>query len=70
MRNTTIKPDLAVAGAAAVTAAEAEIKAQLQVLERLARSAGPEAALNPHHVRFGALLHTCLRVLDDETANY
>ena len=68
--STTLKTDLAVAGAAAVCVAEAAIKAQLQVLERLARSAGPEAALNPHHVRFGALLHTCLRVLDDETANY
>ena len=67
MHNTTIKPDLAAAGAAAVTAAEAEIKARLQVLEQLARSAGPEAELNPHHVRFRALLRAALRVLDDET---
>lgn len=69
MSNTTIKPDLAVAGAAAVNEAEASIKAQLQVLEQLARSAGPEAELNRHFVRFGALLRTCLRVLDDEAAD-
>ena len=67
--NTTLKTDLAVAGAAAVCVAEAAIKAQLQVLERLARSAGPEAALNPHHVRFRQLLKAALRVLDDETPN-
>ena len=66
---TTIKPDLAVAAAGAVTAAEAEIKAQLQVLEQLARSAGPEAELNAHHVRFRQLLKAALRVLDDETPN-
>ena len=67
MSNTTIKPDLAVAAAGAVTAAEAEIKAQLQVLEQLARSAGPEAELNRHFVRFRQLLRAALRVLDDET---
>ena len=67
MSNTTIKPDLAVAGAAAVNEAEASIKAQLQVLEQLARSAGPEAELNRHFVRFRQLLRAALRVLDDET---
>jgi len=67
MSNTPIKPDLAVAGAAAVCEAEASIKAQLQVLEQLARSAGPEAELNRHFVRFRQLLRAALRVLDDET---
>ena len=67
--NTTLKTDLAVAGAAAVTAAEAEIKARLQVLEQQARSAGPEAELNLHFVRFRQLLKAALRVLDDETPN-
>ena len=67
MSNTTIKPDLAVAGAAAVCDAEAATKQQLHGLEQLARSAGPEAELNRHFVRFRQLLRAALRVLDDET---
>jgi hypothetical protein len=69
MSNTTAKTDLAVAAAGAVTAAEAEIKAQLQVLEQLGRSAGPEAELNRHFVRFRQLLRAALRVLDDEATD-
>ena len=67
MTETPLTTDLAVAAAGAVTAAEAEIKAQLQVLEQLAQSAGPEAELNRHFVRFRQLLRAALRVLDDET---
>ena len=67
MTETPIKTDLAVAAAAVVCEAEATIKQQLQVLEQLARSAGPEAELNRHFVSFRQLLRAALRVLDDET---
>ena len=67
--NTTLKTDLAVAGAAAVNDAEYQIKSSLRVLALMAQDKGPAAELNPDFVRFRQLLLCALRVLDDETPN-
>ena len=69
MTETTIKPDLAVAAAGAVNDAEYQIKSSLRVLALMAQDEGPSAELNRDHVRFRALLRTCLRVLNDEASD-
>ena len=67
MTETTIKTDLAVAAAGAVTEAEYQIQSSLKVLALMAQDEGPGAELNRDFVRFRQLLRAALRVLDDET---
>ena len=70
MTTANLTLDLAVAAAGAVNDAGYQIQSSLKVLALMAQDEGPGAELNRDYVRFRALLRTCLRVLNDETANY
>jgi len=64
--STTTQVDLAVAGAAAICQAEADLHGHLQQLESLSRSASPTAHEYREFLRFQQLLRAAVRVLNDE----